>query len=492
MKIYNTLTRTKEPFESIRPGKVMMYVCGPTVYNHIHIGNARTFVSFDVIRRHLMHSGYDVTFVSNLTDVDDKIIKRAEEEGRSSSEVAAEYTEAFIEAMDALGVMAPTVRPRATEEIDVMISTIESLVERGHAYEVEGDVYFSVKSDPSYGKLSGRSIDDMLAGARIDVDPRKRDPMDFALWKSAKPGEPCWDSPWGQGRPGWHIECSAMSAKYLGQPFDIHGGGADLVFPHHENEIAQAECSSGSRFCNYWMHGGMLNVNKAKMSKSEGNFILLKDALANVGADVLRMLMMQTHYRSPLDYSPERLEEASASLERIATSIRNTDWAVEHASDAGGDADAASSMGEAVEAAIAGFDAAMDDDFNTAEALGFAFRLAGELNGFIADGVHFGDEAEVAGRARDAIVSMMERFGIDVSGVSGADGFGIPEGMVELAREMAGYEGCEAVEAAEALLERRALARKERDFALADSIRDSISALGVAIEDTPDGARLVF
>ncbi len=492
MRIYNTLTRKKEDFEPIHPGEVRMYVCGPTVYNHIHIGNARTFVSFDVIRRHLENSGYKVTFVSNLTDVDDKIINRANEEGRSAAEVASEYSDAFISAMDALGVKRPTIRPRATEEIGTMIETIQGLIERDHAYVVDGDVYFSVKSDPHYGKLSGRSVDDMLAGTRIDVDPRKRDPMDFALWKSAKPGEPAWDSPWGKGRPGWHIECSAMSAKHLGQPFDIHGGGVDLVFPHHENEIAQAECCTGENFCNIWMHGGMLNINNAKMSKSEGNFILLKDALEAVGANVLRMLMLQTHYRNPLDYSVERLDEAASSLDRIATTLRNADWEISHASVSGDCSKDATTIREAVSAALAGYGEAMDDDFNTAEALGFVFKLVGDLNAFIAGGVSEGDQSSAAREAANTIIDMMGRFGIDMNAVVSGDSSAIPPAMVDLAREMAGYSGSDPSEAADALLERRALARKERDFALADSIRDSISALGITVEDTPGGARLVL
>ncbi len=493
MRIYNTLTRSKEEFEPIEPGKVSMYVCGPTVYNHIHIGNARTFVSFDVIRRHLLHLGYDVKFVSNLTDVDDKIINKAKEENRSAAELAEEYSKFFIEAMDELGVMRPTIRPKATEEIDAMISTIQDLIDRGHAYEVEGDVYFSVNSDPSYGKLSGRRTEDMLAGTRIDVDPRKQNPMDFALWKAAKPGEPSWNSPWGDGRPGWHIECSAMSAKYLGCPFDIHGGGVDLVFPHHENEIAQSESASGGTFCNYWMHGGMLNVNKSKMSKSEGNFILLKDALANVSANVLRMLMLQTHYRSPLDYSAERLDEAAASLERIATCIRNSDWESERASDRHSVRnEAVESLKSSVQNAIAGYDKSMNDDFNTAEALGYVFKLVGDLNAFIADGLATGLEVQVASEARHALLDMMNRFGLDMDAELGSTDSAMPAELVQIAAAHAGYEGNDALEAAEILIERRTQARKEKDFALADAIRDEMGAIGLAIEDTPGGSRIVL
>ena len=285
IRIYDTQARAKRDFVPAREGKVGMYVCGPTVYNYIHIGNARTFISFDTVRRYLEWSGYDVTFVQNVTDVDDKIITKANEEGRSAAEVAAEYTEAFIADMRAAGVKDPDIRPKATEEIDEMIKLVETLIEKGHAYEVEGDVYFSVRSFPEYGKLSNRNIDEMEGGHRElradgkGLEDRKRDPLDFAVWKAAKPGEPSWESPWGQGRPGWHIECSAMSRKYLGMPLDIHGGGADLAFPHHENEIAQSEAACGCTFSNYWMHGGMLQINSEKMSKSLGNFLLLRDVL---------------------------------------------------------------------------------------------------------------------------------------------------------------------------------------------------------------------
>ena len=329
LKIYDTKLREKVPFESLEHGKIGMYVCGPTVYNYIHIGNARTFVSFDVIRRYLSWRGFDVKFVSNITDVDDKIIKKANEEGRSAAEVAAEYSLAFLDDMHAMNVQDPDVRPRATEEIPEMIQLIQELIDGGHAYEVEGDVYFSVRSYADYGALSGRNIDEMEGGHRElradgqGLEDRKRDHLDFALWKAAKPGEPSWESPWGQGRPGWHIECSAMSRKYLGLPFDIHGGGADLVFPHHENERAQSEAACGCTFANHWMHSGMLQINHEKMSKSLGNFLLLRDILKTTSPDVLRFLMLQTHYRSPLDFSDERLDEAASALSRIENAVRN-------------------------------------------------------------------------------------------------------------------------------------------------------------------------
>ncbi len=326
IRIYDTMSRSKRDFEPREPGKVAMYVCGPTVYNHIHIGNARTFLSFDVIRRYLEHRGMDVTFVQNITDVDDKIIKAAAAEGCTAAEVAAEYTDAFLTAMADLGVERPTMQPRATEEIAPMIALVQRLIDRGHAYVVDGDVYFAVRSFPTYGRLSHHNIDELESGARVDVDDRKRDPLDFALWKAAKPGEPRWDSPWGEGRPGWHLECSAMSEKELGLPFDIHGGATDLIFPHHENERAQSEAATDTTFANYWVHGGLLQINQEKMSKSLGNFLLLRDVLERFPAPVVRVLMLQTHYRSPLDFSDERLLEAETSYERLATAVKNADW----------------------------------------------------------------------------------------------------------------------------------------------------------------------
>ena len=334
--IYDTKMHKKVDLETLEHGKVKMYVCGPTVYNYIHIGNARTFISFDMIRRYLEWRGYEVVFVQNVTDVDDKIINKANEEGRSAAEVAEEYTKAFIEDMHAVNVKDPTVRPKATEEIDTMIALVQKLVDTGHAYATDdGDVYFSVRSFPSYGSLSGRNIDEMEAGHRDlrteGIEDRKRDPLDFALWKAAKPGEPAWESPWGEGRPGWHIECSCMSKKYLGLPFDIHGGGADLVFPHHENERAQSEAACGTTFANHWMHGGMLQINGEKMSKSLNNFFLLRDILETVDPAVLRFLMLQTHYRSPLDFSDERVDEAGVAFERIKNAVKGLDWAIENA-----------------------------------------------------------------------------------------------------------------------------------------------------------------
>ncbi len=383
MKIYNSSTHRKEDFQPIEEGKIRMYVCGPTVYDNIHIGNARTFISFDVIRRWLIASGYDVTFAQNLTDVDDKIINRANEQGRTAAEVAEEFSEKFIGVMRAANVMDPDIRPRATKEIGPMIGMIKSLIEQDHAYAAEnGDVYFSVRSDSSYGEVSGRNVDDLMVGARIAAGEEKRDPLDFALWKAAKPSEPSWPSPWGEGRPGWHTECAAMVHRYLGTPIDIHGGGSDLAFPHHENECAQATCCWHEGFANTWMHTGMLLVDGEKMSKSLGNFFTLAEVLEKHSAAALRLLMLQTHYRSPLDFSWERLEGAENSLERIATCVENLVWAANHASGEP-DADRAAALIAAAEHASAEFEAAMNDDFNTAGAVAAYFQLVTEANTYL-------------------------------------------------------------------------------------------------------------
>ena len=494
IRIYNTKERAKADFEAIQRGHVGMYVCGPTVYNRIHIGNARTFISFDVIRRYLLWRGFDVTFVQNVTDVDDKIINRANEEGRSAAEVAAEYTEAFIADMRAVGVMDPDVRPKATEEIPAMIELISELVEGGHAYEVEGDVYFSVRSYPGYGQLSGRNVDEMESGHRElrsdgqGLEDRKRDPLDFAVWKAAKPGEPAWESPWGPGRPGWHIECSAMSRKYLGLPFDIHGGGADLVFPHHENERAQSEAACGCTFANYWMHGGMLQINAEKMSKSLGNFMLLHDVLEATRPEALRMLMLQTHYRSPLDFSEERLAEADAALVRIENAVRGLDWAIEHAQDVPSPLDTRALIDRTRETRTA-FIVAMDDDFNTCAALGAVFTFVGEVNAQVADKTVSLTDVAALKQARQAIVDLMGALGISVEAPA-ASGPAFPPEVVALAKEWAGYAGESPAEAADALLAARAEARANKQWDVADGIRDGLAALGLAIEDTPQGPRV--
>ncbi len=499
LNIYNTATHRKEEFVPRTPGKVAMYACGPTVYNHIHIGNARTFLTFDVVRRYLAHGGYEVVFVQNVTDVDDKIIARAAEEGRSAAEVAGDYTGRFIDAMHRFGILDPDVRPQATGEIGPMVGLVKKLVDRGHAYEADGDVYFSVRSFPAYGQLSGRDIDELQSGARVEVDERKRDPLDFALWKAAKPGEPSWPSPWGQGRPGWHLECSAMSEKYLGLPIDIHGGGADLVFPHHENEKAQTEAATGQQFVKYWLHGGMLRINEEKMSKSLGNFLLLVDVLDACDPMALRLLMLQTHYRSPLDFSDARLAEAGKSYERMAGAVRNLRWAAEHAGDAGDAADGAGEAGEAGAAAAAlaqatrdadaAFHAAMDDDFNTAGALGALFTLVGEGNTFIEEHPQLtGAGRDAARGAADTIENLLGVLGIELPAEQAA----WPAETCELAAQLAGYDGADAHEAADALLAAREKARAEKDWGRADRIRDGLTELGFTIEDTANGARVGY
>lgn len=492
IRVYNTMSRTKEEFVPREPGKVSMYVCGPTVYNHIHLGNARTFLSFDVIRRYLMWRGYEVTFVQNITDVDDKIIKRAQEEGRSPAEVAQTYTLAFRSAMDALGVLPPTSQPMATQTIPEMVAMVERLIERGHAYVVDGDVYFSVRSYPGYGELSGRDIDELEAGARVEVDDRKRDPLDFALWKAAKPGEPHWPSPWGEGRPGWHLECSVMSERELGVPFDIHGGGADLVFPHHENERAQSEAATGTQFVRYWMHGGMLQVDSEKMSKSLGNFLLLKDVLAQHPASVLRMLMLQTHYRSPLDFSESRLEEASAALERIANAVRNLEWAARSAAGAAGaPAQDREALQDAAREARERFVESMDDDFNTAGALAALFELGRASNAFLAQHQAELGEADrsVLAEAAATIRELLSVLGIELPATE--DSVEVSADVLGLAHDLAGYDGTDVDDALRALLAAREAARAERNWEAADTVREALGMLGYSVEDTPSGPRLV-
>lgn len=493
MRVYNTLTRSKEEFVPKKPGAVSMYVCGPTVYNHIHIGNARTFLSFDVIRRYLQWKGFDVRFVQNVTDVDDKIINRANEENRLAADVAAEYTAAFISAMHALGVEDPDVRPKATETIPQMIDMIERLIERGHAYVVDGDVYFSVRSFPEYGKLSGRDIDDVRAGARVEIDERKTDPLDFALWKAAKPGEPHWTSPWGEGRPGWHIECSVMSEQELGLPFDIHGGGADLVFPHHENELAQSEAATGEQFVRYWLHGGMLQVNAEKMSKSLGNFLLLRDVLERYPAPVVRLLMLQTHYRSPLDFSDARLDETIHAFERLENLVRNLRWVRSLAAcGLGAPAEAGGDLESVISAARAKFEAEMDDDFNTAGALAAVFELAKAGNKFLAE-----YQADLCGEDKDRLLAaektVVELLGVLGVSVEEAEAEVVyPPEVLDLARDLAGYGGSDYEAALDALLAARQAARTERNWAMADAVRDGLSRLGFTVEDTPQGARVIY
>ncbi len=475
IRIYDTRMHKKVDFEPLQHGTVKMYVCGPTVYNYIHIGNARTFISFDMIRRYLEWRGFKVIFVQNVTDVDDKIINKANEEGRSAAEVAAEYTAAFIEDMHAVNVADPTVRPKATEEIDAMIALVQKLVDTGHAYATDdGDVYFSVRSFPSYGSLSGRNIDEMEAGHRDlrteGIEDRKRDPLDFALWKAAKPGEPAWASPWGHGRPGWHIECSCMSKKYLGLPFDIHGGGADLIFPHHENERAQSEAADGVTFANHWMHGGMLQINGEKMSKSLNNFFLLRDILEQVDPNVLRFLMLQTHYRSPLDFSDERVEEAGVALERIKNAVKALDWALANAN-AAADAIDAAAAAELVRTTRLAFIDAMDDDFNSSKALGLVFDFVGEANSLAAGKTLSAADAEAIRPIRELIVELMGVFGVNLEAAGNSEEEGLPAEVEELVAA-------------------RAEARANKDWARADEARDKLAELGFTVKDTPQGPQV--
>lgn len=487
MLVYNSQTHKKQELKPIEPGKIRMYVCGPTVYDQIHVGNGRTFLAFDVIRRYLTYKGYQVTFAQNLTDVDDKIINRANEQGRTPEEVAAEFSDAFIEQMHRLNVLDPDIRPRATREIPAMIEMIQGLIEQGHAYAPgNGDVYFSVRSDPGYGCVSGRNVDELKVGARIEANDEKRDPLDFALWKAAKPGEPMWDSPWGKGRPGWHTECSAMVHRYLGTPIDIHGGGQDLQFPHHENEYAQACCCWHEPLANVWMHTGMLLINGEKMSKSLGNFFTLKEVLDKYPADAVRLLMLQTHYRSPLDFSFDRLDGAVGTLERIRGTVANLRWAAESAPQDGELNDADRALGAEIDKATAEFTRQMDDDFNTAGALAAIFGLVTAANTYLADAGEDTSTA-VALRASDALVELLGVLGVE--SVRPAE-TALPHELVDLASKEAGYAGDDPEVAADVLVAARAEARTAKNWAVADAIRDGIAALGLVVEDTAAGTRI--
>ena len=467
IKLYDTKLHKKVDFVPLEDGKVSMYVCGPTVYNYIHIGNARTFISFDMIRRYLIWRGFDVTFVQNVTDVDDKIINKANEEGRSAAEVAAEYTEAFIEDMHAAGVLDPDIRPKATEEIPSMIELVQQLIDGGHAYEAEGDVYFAVRSYEGYGALSGRNIDEMEGGHRElradgqGLEDRKRDPLDFALWKAAKPGEPAWESPWGMGRPGWHIECSAMSRKYLGLPFDIHGGGGDLIFPHHENEIAQSEAANGKPFAHYWMHNGYINIDNKKMSKSLGNFFTAREVAEQYGYEVIRYMMVQAHYRSPINYCKELLDACKASLERLYACRDTLDRAIAAAKSGEVAPEAAETFAKRKEQFIT----AMDDDLNTADGMTAIFELVRDLNRMSADAATSKEQLEAGAKLFDELIGVM---GLLYNRKKTDE---IPAEVTEL-------------------VEQRKAARKAKDFAEADRLRDAIAALGYAVRETRQGTEI--
>ena len=463
MEVFNTLGRKRETFQTRDPGRVGMYVCGPTVQARPHLGHGRAAVAFDVARRYLEWLGYEVTYVQNVTDVDDKIIAAATVQGRSVDEVAAEAAEAFSEAYRLLAVEAPSIEPRATDHVGEMIGMIEELIGSGHAYEANGNVYFSVRSFPDYGKLSGRNIDELKTGVRIEPEEHKRDPLDFALWKTAKPGEPTWDSPWGPGRPGWHIECSAMARKYLGVGFDIHAGGNDLVFPHHENEIAQAEASGGEAFARYWIHNGMLNLTGEKMSKSTGHIVDLLTALDDYPPLAVRLFYLRTHYRKPLEFSMAALDDAAASLARLWAFRRRMPGPLEDEPD---------------EAVLNSFRAAAGDDFDMAGGLGVLFDAVREGNRRL-------DQGENAGPFLAAYEEIVAVLGIAEPLADLSD---VIAGLRKLGEEH-GAEASEPGETIQLLLARREAAREESDWAAADAIREGLSALGIVIEDTADGAR---
>jgi len=458
MKIYNTMTRQKEDFSPLTPGQVHIYTCGPTVYNYFHIGNARTFMFFDVVRRWFRYLGYQVRYVQNITDVDDKLIAQAIAEGVPVGDIAERYTQAFLLDSAALGIERPDAQPRATAYIGRMVQLIEQLVHSGHAYEVEGDVYFSVESVPDYGILSGKRLEDLQAGARVEADERKRHPGDFALWKAAKPGEPSWASPWGPGRPGWHTECVVMSQDLLGGTFDIHGGAIDLVFPHHENELAQARASSGSGLARYWMHGGFLNMRGEKMSKSEGNFFFARDVLKQYDAETIRMFFLSKHYRSPIDYTPELLEEARTAVANFYDALQFIGWSKM-------DKTSAPWSPEATERRNA-FIEAMDDDFNTARAVSVLFELARAVK----------NEADYTPQQRREYAMLLVELG-------GAVGF-----FANIEARLAAGGGELSNQLLDRLVELRLELRRRKLFDLADRIRDELAELGVEIKDTREGS----
>lgn len=454
MKIYNTLTRSKQELKTVKEGEVGIYACGPTVYNFIHIGNARPLCVFDVLRRYLEWRGYKVNFVQNFTDIDDKLIKKANEEGITVPEVAERYIGEFWTDVKGMNIREATVHPRATENIDAILSIIEKLVEKGFAYAANGDVYFRAKKFNDYGKLSHQPLEDLEAGARIDIAEHKENPMDFALWKGAKPGEPSWPSPWGDGRPGWHIECSAMSQRYIGETIDIHCGGQDLVFPHHENEIAQSEAASGKDFAHYWMHNGYINVDNRKMSKSLNNFFTVREVAGVYGYEPIRYLMISSHYRSPINYSAEIIEQSRNALDRLYNCRENLVFRMKSAESGEKTADFSQFVDE--------FITAMDDDLNTADAIAALFNLTREINTMLGGNPTKEDCEEAL------------RVFTELSGVLGLV-YNVKEDNID--------------EQVEEMIRQRTEARKNRDFATADAIRDKLKEMGITLEDTPQGVK---
>lgn len=462
MKIYNTLTRRKEELKTITEGEVKIYACGPTVYNYIHIGNARPLCVFDTFRRYLEYRGYKVNFVQNFTDIDDKIIKKALEENSDYKTVSEKYIEEFWKDVKGMNFREATVHPKATENIDEIISIISTLVEKGYAYPVEnGDVYFSPKKFNEYGKLSHQPLEDLEAGARINIGELKKEPMDFALWKGTKPGEPYWDSPWGKGRPGWHIECSAMVRRYLGDTIDIHCGGQDLIFPHHENEIAQSECCNGVPFANYWMHNGYINVDNVKMSKSLGNFFTVRDVAEKYGYEPIRYLMISSQYRSPINYSVDIIEQCKASLQRLYTCRDNLDFAIENGADT--IPDNADEIKNLLSSRREQFISAMDDDLNTADAISAVFELVRDINTNV-----------IGENASKSLAQFAADLFDELTGVLG----------LVYNRKKDSLDG-----EIEALILARQNARKEKNWAEADKIRDELKAQGIILEDTPQGVK---
>lgn len=461
MKLYNTLTRTKEEFVPLEEGKVKMYVCGPTVYNYIHIGNARPFIIFDTLRRYLEYRGYDVTFVQNFTDVDDKIIKRGHEENISPEEVANKYIDEYFVDADGLGIKRASVHPRVTDNINEIIAFVKELEDKGYAYEVNGDVYFDTKKFEGYGKLSKQNQDDLEAGARIEVNSQKRHPMDFVLWKSKKEGEPGWQSPWGEGRPGWHIECSVMSNRYLGETIDIHAGGQDLAFPHHENEIAQSEARSGKPFSNYWVHNGYININNEKMSKSKGNFFTVRDISNSYDLEIVRFFMLSSHYRNPVNFSDELLAQSKAGLERLYNAKERAEFIINNLHESP-ISDSEKTLIEELDSYRVKFINAMEDDINTADAISAIF----ELSRFINTHVNENTSLEFAKKCMEEFNELTSVLNI----------------VNKKKDDMLDEE-------IENLIQQRVDAKKNKDFKLADSIRQELLEKGIILEDTRQGTK---
>lgn len=465
LRVFNTLTKRVEEFVPIFKGKVRMYVCGPTVYDYIHIGNARSFVAFDIIRRYLEYKGYDVTYVSNLTDVDDKTIRRAQEMRISLQQLGEKFSDAYFEDIAKLGIKKPDINPRATQHIEEIINLIQTMIDKGNAYVVDGDVYYDVSGFEDYGKLSGAKTQALKAGARIEIDPRKRNPADFALWKKQKPGESAWESPWGKGRPGWHIECSAMSMKYLGETFDVHTGGKDLIFPHHENEIAQSEAATGKPFAKYWLHNEWLTVNGEKMSKSLGNFITARDAIEKYGSQVVRFFLASTHYRSPIDFNDANLKQAKRRLKRLLDAIEKLN-ALEETEEGDADSEVLLQQAERVKER---FVEAMDDDFNTALAISALFDLVKEINRYVE--IHTEIETETKGKVNGIMKELVE-------------------GVLGITIERREPESAKHVEDLMNLaIGIRQQMRERKDWKTSDEIRKKLHEIGFIIEDVPEGTK---